>query len=143
MAVDVKKLKAFAKGQSKPGDSGGGGPKPKPFGGNKTGAPAADHAEPDGDEEEDDLDDEEGDETDEEIAARVGAQVKSGKVDQGLMDQMDGFDEGAGVPAFVEDEGLWDRAKAAVEPAWDEYDKPYVVVAHVYKELGGAVSSAD
>ncbi len=40
-------------------------------------------------------------------------------------------------PAWVDDEATWDRAKAAVEKYWDEYDEPYAVVASVYENMGG------
>jgi hypothetical protein len=40
-------------------------------------------------------------------------------------------------PAWVRDEALWERAKFAVRPNWDRYDKPWAVVARVYENMGG------
>jgi hypothetical protein len=86
----------------------------------------------------------EGDESDEAIASRVGGEVQSGKVDADLMEKLADFDpEEGNPPSWVSDEGTWNRAKKAVEPKWDEYDEPYAVVAHVYREMGGEISSTD
>jgi len=41
-------------------------------------------------------------------------------------------------PAWVHDEGTWERAKAAVRKYWDEYDEPWAVVSAVYSNMGGS-----
>ncbi len=40
-------------------------------------------------------------------------------------------------PTWVADEATWKRAKAHVEPYWDEYEEPWAVVSYVYKQMGG------
>lgn len=40
-------------------------------------------------------------------------------------------------PAWVDDEGTWERAKEAVEKYWDRYSEPYAVVTYVYEQMGG------
>jgi hypothetical protein len=40
-------------------------------------------------------------------------------------------------PAWVADEGTWERAKEAVRKYWDRYDEPWAVVSHVYSQMGG------
>lgn len=40
-------------------------------------------------------------------------------------------------PEWVDDEAAWERAKKAVEPKWGDYDEPWAVVAHVYKQMTG------
>lgn len=42
-------------------------------------------------------------------------------------------------PTWVEDEAIWEDAKAAVVPHWNEYDEPWAVVATVYQQMGGRV----
>ena len=40
-------------------------------------------------------------------------------------------------PSWVADEALWERAKLAVRPYWDNYSEPWAVVASVYEQMGG------
>jgi hypothetical protein len=47
------------------------------------------------------------------------------------------FERADNPPAWVDDEGAWERAKAAVEPSWDSYDEPWAVVAFVYSNMKG------
>ncbi len=41
-------------------------------------------------------------------------------------------------PAWVKDEGTWEKAKAAVQKYWDNYDEPWAVVSHVFQQMGGS-----
>lgn len=134
MAVDPKKLMALVERDStkKMPPMKGKAP-PAGFGGNK--------AEADEGEEYDEEDDDDGpSEEDLKLAEKVGREVKGGKTDKEVMSVIADYDPDVdGNPAeWVADEQLWDRAKAAVEPKWGDYDEPYAVVAHVYKQLGGA-----
>lgn len=44
-------------------------------------------------------------------------------------------------PCWVEDEDIWERAKEAVAPRWENYDEPYAVVTYVYEQMGGGFGS--
>jgi len=80
--------------------------------------------------------------SDADIAREVGAKVQDGEVDAHLMKLMDDFDPKHNPPSWVADEDIWERAKEAVDPEGkgaDEYDEPFAVVAHVYKQMGGGV----
>lgn len=41
--------------------------------------------------------------------------------------------------SWVKDDKTWQKAKAAVQKNWGDYDEPYAVMAHVYQQMGGAV----
>lgn len=45
-------------------------------------------------------------------------------------------------PSWVMDETTWTRAKEQVRPYWDAYSEPWAVVAHVYRQMGGATTGA-
>jgi len=70
---------------------------------------------------------------------KIGARVQSGNGDKRLMKLSKGIDEHNNPPQWVEDEDIWEKAKDAVEPHWDEYDEPYAVVTHVYQQMGGSI----
>lgn len=42
-------------------------------------------------------------------------------------------------PTWALDGDKWSKAEAAVKPHWGEYEAPLMVVAHVYKNMGGGV----
>jgi len=44
--------------------------------------------------------------------------------------------------AWVQDEDIWERAKAEVLPDWGRYDQPWAVVTHVYEQMGGRIAAA-
>lgn len=104
-----------------------------------------DHAEPDGDEGAGvGAGGRDGDEEgDVEVAARVGAAVEAGEVDEDLVALMADFDAGEEeeiAPPWVGDADLWVRAVAAVDPMNEGNERwrdPWLVVAHVYREIGG------
>jgi hypothetical protein len=49
--------------------------------------------------------------------------------------------EGA-APSWASDPDMWLKAEEAVKPHWESYPDPWVVVAHVFKKLGGEVAGA-
>jgi len=145
MAIPKKKLQAFMKKEA-----------PAPYRAKDNGedeepealeASEAEEAGEDGDEEpvpepEDEAEDE-GSESDEgsepEVdAEEIGAQVQAGNGSPKLMKLAKGVTEETNPPAWVADEDIWEKAKAAVEPKWDEYDEPFAVTAAVYKKMGGS-----
>lgn len=42
-------------------------------------------------------------------------------------------------PSWAADPDKWMKAEEAVKPHWQEYPQPFLVVAHVYKNMGGTV----
>jgi hypothetical protein len=42
-------------------------------------------------------------------------------------------------PSWVKNEAAWEEAKAAVHKKWRDYDEPWAVVAHVYKQIIGEI----
>ena len=135
MASPKKKLQAFMKKEA-----------PAPYRAKDTGEdeePEGEEAEGGKGEEpepEDEGEDDDSDEDDEpEVdAAEIGAQVQAGNGSPKLMKLAKGVTEETNPPAWVADEGIWEKAKAAVEPKWDEYDEPFAVTAAVYKKMGGS-----
>lgn len=123
-SVDPKKLKAFIARDSK-----------RPF--EKNGRVKTDvEEEEEGDDEKSDEDDEEDDE-DEVDAEEIGRQVQAGNGDKHLMKLSKGITDETNPPASITDESIWEKAKEAVKPRWDEYEEPYAVVMHVYEKMGG------
>jgi hypothetical protein len=45
-------------------------------------------------------------------------------------------------PQWAPDADLWAQAKQAIAPTWASHQKPYDVVAHIYKAMGGNVAAA-
>lgn len=43
--------------------------------------------------------------------------------------------------AWVQDEAIWEQAKAEVLPDWGRYDQPWAVVTHVYERMGGRIAA--
>lgn len=43
-------------------------------------------------------------------------------------------------PSWASDPAMWTKAEEAVKPHWASYPDPWVVVAHVFKKLGGEVA---
>lgn len=111
-------------------DPGHGGGKKKGNPGGKKGGGGDEHEDDDGDEHHE-LD---ADELDE-----IGERVQNGEGDKRLMKLARGVTEENNPPNWALDESLWEKAKAAVEDRWDEYDEPYAVVAHVYQQMGGEI----
>jgi hypothetical protein len=142
MPINPKKLEAFAHKKDKPGGFPPG-KKAPPFGkkgkmyggkmGHKGKGPLQDWAK------EEEGEHEHGGEDGEVDVQAIGERVQNGKGDKRLMRLADGVDEENNPPAWVEDEDVWEKAKDAVEPHWDEYDEPYAVVAHVYDKMGGGI----
>lgn len=133
MGVDPKKLAAFAN-QKKPG---------APFGkmGMKGKGPLQEWAKQE--EKEPEHADAEGEggkgyggEGDVDVDA-IGERVQSGNGDERLMTLAADVTEETNPPSSITDEDIWEKAKAAVEPRWEEYDEPYAVVMHVYEAMGG------
>jgi hypothetical protein len=52
--------------------------------------------------------------------------------------------QGQNPPSWVEDEAIWTRAKAAVDPEGEgvKYDEPWAVVVAVYRKMGGESKKA-
>lgn len=71
----------------------------------------------------------------------IGQRVQNGDGDPALLALADGMTEENNPAAWVVNEDIWEKAKKAVEPYWDEYDSPYAVVTHVYKAMGGTVAT--
>lgn len=61
--------------------------------------------------------------------------------DPQLKEKLAGYDPArdGNPPSWATDPDKWAEAEKAVKPHWDEYDEPYAVVAHVYKNMGGGV----
>jgi hypothetical protein len=80
-----------------------------------------------------------GDEDLAEMVASAAGRVESGDTDDELMGLIDGYDPelDGNPPEWVADEATWDKAKAAVEKKWDDYDEPWAVVATVYESMHG------
>jgi len=137
MAIPKKKLQAFMKKEA-----------PAPYRAKDNGEdeePEADEGGEEADEApapepEDDGEDDDSDEGDEpEVdAEEIGAQVQAGNGSPKLLKLAKGVTEDTNPPAWVADEDTWEKAKAAVEPKWDEYDEPFAVTAAVYKKMGGS-----
>lgn len=139
MGVDPKKLAAFANAKKEPGKSGkpGGFPFGKGYG-KKGKGPLQEWAK---EEEEEPEHGGEGGKDGEGIdVVAIGDRVQSGDGDPDLMEKAQGITEETNPPDAITDEAIWEKAKAAVEPHWDDYDEPYAVVMHVYKEMGGGFS---
>jgi hypothetical protein len=148
MAVDPKKLAAFANQKKAPGKPGGFPPPKKgvnPFAkkggkGGKNGYHKPDETSstgggPPGFGKHDDGDPslhEDGVDVE-----AIGQRVQSGNGDGRLMKLAKGITEETNPPDSITDEDTWEKAKNAVEPKWDEYDEPYAVVMHVYEQMGG------
>jgi len=101
------------------------------------------HPEPDGDEGQGGVGDDDGDEYNDEKIASIAAQVAAGTLpdDPDLADAAESYNpETDGTPSWVSDEALWEKAKGVVDPegAGAKYDTPWVVVAAVFEEMGGA-----
>jgi len=109
------------------------------------------HHEPDGDEGPDaEFSDHDGDEenpdagedkpTDQEIADHIADGIDKGMVTPKIEALMAAHDPESGVPEWVADEPIWNRALNAVQPngdGKDEYDDPWLVVGGLYRMLGG------
>jgi len=133
MPINPQKLEAFANGNKKKDDNNGG-KNPPPFGkggkmgktGHGYGRGGQDGGEGDSGHNDEDVD-----------VQAIGERVQNGKGDKRLMRLAQDVDEESNPPASITDEDIWERAKEAVEPHWDEYDEPYAVAMHVYEAMGG------
>lgn len=165
MAVDKKKIGALIKQKSKkqspPQKKAGGGrempPEPdededdeedtKPDGGQhpKKGkggdGGGGDHDEQPGEQDPDhDHEAGEGDhDEDEEVAHQQNERLKDGEGDQHLLQLASGVDPDHNPPEWVDDEDIWERAKAAADKVEDP-DDYYALVTHIYEAMGGSVS---
>lgn len=45
-------------------------------------------------------------------------------------------------PSWAADAEIWSQAESQVKPRWEEFEAPWMVVAHVYKALGGNIAAA-
>lgn len=140
MAMDKKKLAAFAGATTKP-------PKGKPDsdGDEDLGHPMSDEPEafageetPEEEAMEADMDPESA------LVAAAVQRVEQGKADQqlkSLMGEYDGESEGGTAPHWASDEDKWSEAMSMVDPDGDGADmvQPWLVVAEVYKALGGPI----
>lgn len=73
------------------------------------------------------------------LVDEAAEKVSSGNGDKKLMELAKDVTEENNPPEWVASEAIWERAKKAVEPKWDDYDQPYAVVAHVYESMGGKI----
>lgn len=101
---------------------------------------ATDHEEPDGDEPPGDDEDDASSEDDDEVVEQVAEAMAAGDRDPQLEELMAGFEPDGPPPAWAQDRDVWDRAVAAVDPDNGGRDEPWLLVAHVYAELGGQVN---
>jgi hypothetical protein len=85
------------------------------------------------------VDEQDGGEIGDEEVEHIGQLVQDGKGDPQLMKLAAGMTEESNPAAWIADEDVWERAKAAVKPNWDRYDEPFAVVSHVYHAMGGKV----
>jgi len=71
----------------------------------------------------------------------AAAQQAKTNPDPQLAEKLAGYDPArdGNPPQWAVDPDKWAKAEEAVKPHWDEYDEPYAVVAHVYKNMGGGV----
>ncbi len=131
MAIDPKKLRNYA------------GVAPAPLKKIKNQAPPDDEAEGMDDE---DLEAGEEDPSIEDILADAQAAMDAGEMEEEI-DLASGYDpeEHGNPPSWInpEDEEIWERAKAAVEEQWDQYNAPWAVVTYVFKRMGGNIAEAE
>jgi hypothetical protein len=76
------------------------------------------------------------------IAQQIAQQIDAGKVDGQLRKLMRGYDPEDGYPQWAKDESKWEEAERAVQPNGRGNGRsgdPWLLVAHVYKGLGGRV----
>lgn len=89
------------------------------------------------DDEEGEAHDEAGDDID---VDAIGEQVQNGEwPDKDLINRAKNVDDESNPPSWALDEDIWEKAKAAVEDKWDEYDEPFAVVSAVYQKMGGEI----
>jgi len=74
------------------------------------------------------------------IVGRAAQQAKE-EPDPEVEKMMESYDPATDgkPPSWATDTDVWAAAEAAVKPNWESHAKPYHVVAHVYKALGGTV----
>lgn len=133
MPINPQKLEAFANGNKKKDDNNGGKNQP-PFGkGGKMGKTGHGYGHG-GDQ---DGEDDHGHNNEDIDVQAIGERVQNGKGDKRLLRLARDVDDESNPPASITDEDIWERAKEAVEPHWDEYDEPYAVTMHVYQAMGG------
>lgn len=131
MALNVKKLKEFSKRAAS---------MPPPKATLRRGEVALEADEgPDGEEDGDVV----GDESDQELAARAGARVSAGEMEDALSEllESDPPDDSA-APDWALDEKLWARAQVAVKVSGGAQafgKNTWAVVAQTYSDMGGEV----
>jgi hypothetical protein len=79
------------------------------------------------------------------LAQQIGEQVDAGQVDNQLVKLMGYYDPEHGVPTWARNSDLWDQAEEAVDPQGHGqklYEDPWLVVAHLYKALGGKIDTS-
>ncbi len=84
--------------------------------------------------------------SDAEIVQHCGAEVQSGKGDAQLEQLMASYDPTDGKPDWATDDALWQQSVEAVDPDGEgdsDWDDPWMVVAHVYKAIGGEVDAPE
>lgn len=68
------------------------------------------------------------------------AQEAASNPDPALMEKLQAEPPSEGMaPSWAADQDKWAKAEEAVKPHWADYPDPFVVVAHIYKKMGGAV----
>lgn len=67
----------------------------------------------------------------------IAQMIDSGKGDPKLTEL--GRELGEGVPHWAKSHELFEMALEAVEERWDEFEDPYVVVVHLYVAMGGQI----
>lgn len=113
-------------------------PPKKPFGGGKPPQPAQESKSDDpsaNDDETKDVD-----------VHEIAERVQDGDGDEDVKDTVADYDpeQDGDPPDWVSDEGKWNKAKNLVEPFKDQYGADeWVIVANVYKELGGEFTADD
>jgi hypothetical protein len=80
------------------------------------------------------------------IVEEEAKKIDDGNPDEELVEKMQGFDFALDdFPEWItepEDQDKWNDAKDAVDPEGEgmKHDDPYLLIAHVYKRIGGKVA---
>src|SRR5689334_11613838 len=73
----------------------------------------------------------------------TGKKLTADQIARGIAAKQELGAEGHNPAGWVEDEGTWEKAKAAADKEYDRGDDAYwPVVAHIYESMGGEVKAA-